>query len=330
MPSSSYQRRPNMKRSLNKFPGSSSLPEPEPLVARESIHPRTSTSARRRPLRVSVGTVVSALTLFLLFVPSGALNFGSIRVGSTVSQAPDPTFVAPSAQDTAPPWLTTPVPPEVSDNDLNSPPQDLASLTGLARSRTVTITCMADGRFSEWRDVNSRGSGETQGSGWPLDPNDLGAPQEGRGTIVVTNGHVVADCVEDPTVFLDDRGGISARVLRIDWDPSDSAGPDLAILLVDASIPTLLVARNVSIGQWVMAAGSPVGLSGTVTFGAVANLRGTTVFTDAAIGPGNSGGPLFDSRGRVIGTNKAVYRDFQSLSIADSVDALCLRLLRCS
>jgi serine protease Do len=189
---------------------------------------------------------------------------------------------------------------------------------------------MADGRFSEWRDVDSRGRGETQGSGWLFDPTDLGASREGRGTLVVTNGHVVADCVEDPTVFLENMGGVSARVLRIDWDPSDSAGPDLAILLVDASLPTLPVARDVSIGQWVMAAGSPVGLSGTVTFGAVANLRGTTVFTDAAIGPGNSGGPLFDSRGRVIGTNKAVYRDFQSLSIADSIDALCLRLLRCS
>jgi S1-C subfamily serine protease len=72
-----------------------------------------------------------------------------------------------------------------------------------------------------------------------------------------------------------------------------------------------------------------VGLEGTVTFGAIANIRGSTIFTDAAIGPGNSGGPLFDARGRVIGTNKAFYQDFQSLSIADGIDALCRELLRC-
>jgi serine protease Do len=146
----------------------------------------------------------------------------------------------------------------------------------------------------------------------------------------VTNGHVVADCIGNPTVFVVGRIGIPARVIAIDWEMDVAEAPDLAILAIDEKIPTLPVSRNVAFGQWVMAAGSPVGLAGTVTFGAVANIRGSTVFTDAAIGPGNSGGPLFDASGRVIGTNKAVYRDFQALSIADSIDALCRKLLRCN
>jgi serine protease Do len=182
----------------------------------------------------------------------------------------------------------------------------------------VTIECVV------------QGSTTTQGSGWPLDPVDLGAAPWPSGTLIVTNGHVVGDCVEAPVVFLHDQRRVAARILDIDWDRSNEQSPDLALLAVDVQIPTFPIAREAAVGQWVMAAGSPIGLAGTVTFGAIANRRGTTIFTDAAIGPGNSGGPLFDSEGRVIGTNKAVYIDFQGLSIADSVDALCLRLVRCS
>jgi S1-C subfamily serine protease len=325
MPRSFHQRKP-LKNRLREGQG---LEVPQDARVATSFRPPAKPSGRRRPVRISFGSVVGLLTLYFLFAPSLSFSIGSLGVGSE-TKPPHVSPIRPPVPEV--PVPTEPTPGQASPDgiDLNAAPADLASLTGIARGRTVTITCLSDGRFSDWRDANSRGRGETQGSGWPLDPADLGASREGRGTIVVTNGHVVADCVEDPTVFLDGRGAIAARVLQIDWDPNDDAGPDLAILLVDASIPTLPVARNVSIGQWVMAAGSPVGLAGTVTFGAVANLRGTTVFTDAAIGPGNSGGPLFDSRGRVIGTNKAVYRDFQSLSIADSIDALCLRLLRCS
>jgi serine protease Do len=149
-------------------------------------------------------------------------------------------------------------------------------------------------------------------------------------TLIVTNGHVVGDCIQEPVVFVEGRGGIEARILDIDWDRQDEQGLDLAILSVAADLPTFPIAREAAVGQWVMAAGSPVGLAGTVTFGAIANRRGSTIFTDAAIGPGNSGGPLFDARGRVIGTNKAVYTDFQGLSIADSIDGLCRRLINCS
>lgn len=276
---------------------------------------------------MSLGSVVSLLTLYFLFAPGASLNFDLFSGGSDEVSRPTPrSEERPAPEPAAPPRSSA---PDEAPHNLNAAPADLASLTAMARSRTVTIQCRSDGRFSNFRGENEGRVGLTQGSGWPLDPEDFGAPAETGRTLIVTNGHVVADCVEEPTVFLEDRGGIPARVRAIDWDPDDDEGPDLAILVVDSTIPTLSIAREVNIGQWVMASGSPVGLAGTVTFGGVANLRGSTIFTDAAIGPGNSGGPLFDSQGRVIGTNKAVYEDFQGLSIADSVDALCRQLLRC-
>lgn len=288
---------------------------------------RPTRRSNSRPIKVSLTSVVGLLTLYFLFAPTTSFDLDLSTGGTGAVPLPEPrSEERPAPELVSPPSTSVPDDPQA---DLNAAPVDLASLTAEARSRTVTIECAADGRFSGFRGEEQGRVGITQGSGWPLDPTGLGAPAESEGTLVVTNGHVVADCVEEPTVYLEGRGGLAATVRAIDWDPDDDQGPDLAVLVVDATIPTLPIAREVAIGQWVMASGSPVGLAGTVTFGAVANLRGATIFTDAAIGPGNSGGPLFDSRGRVIGTNKAVYEDFRGLSIADSVEALCLRLLSC-
>lgn len=323
MPSSPHQRKPLKKRTRDDLP---TRAEPAGSQLKATTAPPQQRS-RRRPLKVSLGSVVSLLTLYFLFVPGASLNFDFSPSGSGTRSQPEPRSEARPAPESTPP--TSSRVPDDGRIDLNAAPPDLASLTTVARSRTVTIQCISDGRFSAFRE-DAPGPGDvTQGSGWPLDPTDLGAPAEPDGTLVVTNGHVVADCSDDPTVFVDGGQGLPARVRAIDWDPGNDEGPDLALLVIEGRIPTLPIASEVTIGQWVMASGSPVGLAGTVTFGAVANLRGATIFTDAAIGPGNSGGPLFDSQGRVIGTNKAFYRDFQGLSIADSNAALCRRLLAC-
>jgi S1-C subfamily serine protease len=323
MPSSSYQRKPLKKRTRQADVTSSEAHTSVPRVA------NTARSRRKGPgrLKVSLGSVASLATLYFLFAPNVGFSAGPLLSSSGSNPMPQRTqeTESPTAPDSSP----TPGVSSGGRSDQNSAPDDLESLTGLARSRTVTIECLSDGRFSGIRDQSARDVGITQGSGWPLDPADVGAPNPARGTLIVTNGHVVADCIEDPTVFVAGRGGVSARIVAIDWDSDIAEAPDLALLAIDTTIPTLPVSRDVAVGQWVMAAGSPVGLEGTVTFGAIANIRGSTIFTDAAIGPGNSGGPLFDARGRVIGTNKAFYQDFQSLSIADGIDALCRELLRC-
>ena len=128
---------------------------------------------------------------------------------------------------------------------------------------------------------------------------------------VVTNEHVVADA-DDVELLLADGRVVDAEVLGGDDDN------DIAVLRVDGEnlTPALIGRSNqVQIGQPVLAVGSPLGLTGTVTGGIVSATDRTArigsqpagmVQTDASINPGNSGGPLVDLRGRVIGVNTAI------------------------
>lgn len=135
------------------------------------------------------------------------------------------------------------------------------------------------------------------------------------GTFVVTNNHVVARSRrEDISVTLAD-----GRILLPEQVWTDPAS-DLAILRVGGELPTAELGDSdrVRVGQWVLAFGSPFGLSRTVTHGIISardrgqvNLGDTIrirefLQTDAAINPGSSGGPLVDTDGRVVGINTAI------------------------
>ena len=143
---------------------------------------------------------------------------------------------------------------------------------------------------------------QSLGSGFVIDPSGL----------IVTNNHVIkgADTI---TVTLQDDTVLKARLLGHD-DKTD-----LALLKVDPAHPLPAVAFGDSdharVGDWVVAIGNPFGLSGTVTAGIVSS-RGRSldsgpyddfIQTDAPINRGNSGGPLFDMDGAVIGINTAIY-----------------------
>ncbi|WP_084962536.1 S1C family serine protease [Thermoactinospora rubra] len=134
---------------------------------------------------------------------------------------------------------------------------------------------------------------------------------DGRGH-VLTNAHVVAGSTR-VTVVLDDGSRRSASVLGRD------VGEDLAVLELDDAgglTPAVLGrSADLRVGDQVLAIGSPLGLSGTVTAGIVSALdrevrlggaRRTAVQTDASINPGNSGGPLVNARGEVVGVNTAI------------------------
>jgi S1-C subfamily serine protease len=147
-----------------------------------------------------------------------------------------------------------------------------------------------------------------QGSGFVLDS---------RGHIV-TNQHVVAGADSISVSFWN---GTSFDAELIGSDPST----DLAVIKVDAP-PSLLEplrlgdSNGVAVGDAVLAMGSPFGLEGTVTSGIVSALHRQmtapnnftitdTIQTDAAINHGNSGGPLLDRRGRIIGVNAQIESD---------------------
>jgi S1-C subfamily serine protease len=134
---------------------------------------------------------------------------------------------------------------------------------------------------------------------------------------VVTNNHVVAGGRGSAvSVVGQDGRRLSATVVGTD------PGTDIAVLQVDnppaALLPLALApAGGTRVGEPVLAVGSPLGLSGTVTAGIVSALdrqvrlgdsgaRQTAIQTDASINPGNSGGPLVNGRGEVVGVNTAI------------------------
>ncbi len=142
---------------------------------------------------------------------------------------------------------------------------------------------------------------QSLGSGFIIDPSG----------IVVTNNHVI-DGADEITVTLQDNTTLKARLIGHDdrWD--------LAVLQVTPEKPLPAVHFGNSdasrVGDWVLAIGNPFGLGGTVTAGIV-SARGRDIQqgpyddfiqTDAAINRGNSGGPLFNMQGEVIGINTAI------------------------
>jgi serine protease Do len=145
--------------------------------------------------------------------------------------------------------------------------------------------------------------------------------------LILTNAHVVRDA-KQVTVKLSDRREFAAKVLG-----SDTA-TDIAVLKVDATgLPTVTLGdpRGVQVGDWVLAIGAPFGFEQTATQGIVSakgrSLPGDSyvpfIQTDAAVNPGNSGGPLFDAAGRVVGINAQIYSQsggFQGLAFAIPVD----------
>jgi len=141
--------------------------------------------------------------------------------------------------------------------------------------------------------------------------------------IILTNTHVVDDAKE-VTVRLTDNREFRAKV--IGKDPVS----DVAVLRIEAkNLPTVKLGDSgrVKVGEWVVAIGSPYGFDNSVTAGIVSakarSLGGDSYVpflqTDAAVNPGNSGGPLFNLKGEVIGINSQIYSrngGFQGLSFA--------------
>jgi serine protease Do len=145
---------------------------------------------------------------------------------------------------------------------------------------------------------------------------------------VLTNAHVVAQAA-DVTVKLPDRREFPAKVIGA--DPRS----DVAVLKIDArELPTVAFGDPASLepGQWVAAIGSPFGFENSVTAGVISATSRALgpqsslvpfIQTDVAVNPGNSGGPLFNLRGEVIGINSQIYSSsggYQGISFAIPID----------
>ena len=157
--------------------------------------------------------------------------------------------------------------------------------------------------FKNFGDNNRQRKAQSLGSGFIIDSKG----------IVVTNHHVIENA-EEIRVILADETSFTAKVLGQDKKT------DIAVLKIEPGDTALTAVAfgnsdDLRVGDWVLAIGNPFGLGGTVTAGIV-SARGRDIGngpyddfiqTDASINRGNSGGPLFNINGEVIGINTAIY-----------------------
>lgn len=142
---------------------------------------------------------------------------------------------------------------------------------------------------------------------------------------VLTNAHVI-DGADDVYVTLNDKREYKAKIIGVD------KRTDVAVVKIEGSnLPRLAIGdpSKLRVGEWVIAIGSPFGLDNTVTAGIIsAKARDTgdylpLIQTDVAVNPGNSGGPLINMRGEVVGINSQIYSrsgGYMGISFAVPID----------
>jgi len=258
-----------------------------------------------------------------LILTSLALCLACTTTAATQRDAATPSAVAPATSN--PPTAdTTQRPRLASPTDFR---RQFVEVAKAVRPAVVAITSVATVDESQ-----AGGPGGNPFEGSPFDFFFRGVPRPpmgkqkrqgmGSGVIVdprgyiLTNNHVVQDADELTVVMPDDRElhaelvGTDPKtdlaVVKVKLDPKDAAA---------LSAATLGDSDELEVGEWVMAIGSPFGLKQTVSAGIVSAVgrghMGITDYedfiqTDAAVNPGNSGGPLVNLDGRVIGINTAI------------------------
>lgn len=205
---------------------------------------------------------------------------------------------------------------------------NISTTQTVAETRQVPLPQVPEGSpfqdfFDEFFDKNAPGNGDgadngeggEEGNDQGDDPRKVQSLGSGfvidAGGIIITNNHVIEDADEIVANF-SDGSKLKAELVGRD------AKTDLAVLRVKPDKPLTAVkfgdSEHMRVGDWVMAIGNPFGLGGTVTTGIISARNrdinsgpyDNYIQTDAAINRGNSGGPLFNEVGEVIGINTAI------------------------
>jgi serine protease Do len=232
--------------------------------------------------------VIAISSLAFPLIPAPALARGPDQIADVAEQVIDAVVNISTSQNVA--ARNSPVPSVPNDPQLDELFRDFFNRRGQQGDNQNR-----GGQQQQPRRVNSLGSG------FIIDPSG----------IVATNNHVIADA-DEITVILNDGTRIKAELLGKDQKT------DLAVLKIKSDKPLKAVhfgnSDQLRLGEWVIAIGNPFSLGGSVTAGIVSARNrdinsgpyDNYIQTDAAINRGNSGGPLFNLNGEVVGINTAI------------------------
>ena len=278
-----------------------------------------------KPKSGRVLPVIALLFSGISLVVSSTLFVTTVVFGSALASKVDSVTVAQSGDEAA-------IDQYISEGGLFHEPQNLGEFIDAIRNSTFTIYC-----------------GSSSGSGWAIDlaDNPDSSEDDDKPFEIVTNFHVVEECWDTGQqitfTILGDPQEYEADLWSIDassYDSVDKFG-DLALLITAKDVTPLPVADAApSAGHWVMAVGSPGAelgsnqtLDGNITFGRVTKYfeQEQVIVTDTAINYGNSGGPLINSAGQVVGTNTwTELKDVSdNIAYAIGIPVLCADILAC-
>ena len=190
-------------------------------------------------------------------------------------------------------------------------PRSLSDLVAKASESTVTVWCEV-----------SKDNG-SQGTAWAINLNT--EVSDDYPTTLITNHHVIEDCIDgkgDVTVAV--YGQFPRKAVIVKWDAKN----DLAVLASKSKYPAFELSESAPYpGYWVMAFGSADGYKDSVALGNVLNTTVSQILFTNSISHGNSGGPLIDNEGRVVGVLTS--GSDEQYNIAVSLDAFCAKILDC-
>lgn len=191
------------------------------------------------------------------------------------------------------------------------PPRNLDGVVTNTSRSTVSVFCDAPGKSGI-------------GSAWAVTLKEDAYKDYKQ--VYITNHHVIDDCIgneKDLTIARAYKKPVAARIITLDEEN------DLAVLVSDLHVPSLKISENPPYpGYWVMTSGSADGYEGSVSFGAVLNNNKSEILITANVSQGNSGGPLVDNEGFVIGTVSWISKVDQ-YNGAKAIDAMCAKILKC-
>jgi serine protease Do len=229
--------------------------------------------------------------------------------------------VTPAHAATQPPAVTQAVIPTAAANL-----PDFTALVDRAGAAVVNISVRSERKVAMAGGDDDDDMGDPMreffkrfGGGMPNGPQMRPQPMQGMGSgfivspdgYIVTNAHVV-DGASEVTVKLTDRREFTAKVVGAD------KRTDVALIKIDAKdLPALDISAKPEVkrGEWVIAIGSPFGFENSVSAGVVSGVHRALpngqmvpfIQTDVAVNPGNSGGPLLNAKGQVVGVNSQIY-----------------------